>query len=48
MIRVTLRELLAEYRNLQVVEQWEYNGDWVPRKTLEGFGALAVEEEAVP
>lgn len=45
MLRVTLRELFAEYRNLQVVEQWEYNGDWVPRKTLESFGVLPVEAE---
>jgi internalin A len=43
MLRVTLQELIAEYRNLQAVEQWEHNGKWVPRETLEEFGVLPVE-----
>jgi Leucine-rich repeat (LRR) protein len=45
MIRVTLRELFAEYRDLHAVEQWEHNGKWVPRGTLEDFGVLTREEE---
>ena len=40
MIRVTLRKLIAEYRNLQAVEQWDYEGEWVPRRTLERMGVL--------
>jgi hypothetical protein len=47
MIRVTLQELFAEYRSLEVVEQWEHNGGWVPRETLEDWGVLTVEEEMV-
>jgi len=48
MIRVTLRELFSEYRDLRAVEQWEYNGKWVPRETLEDFGVLPVEAEVLP
>jgi len=44
MIRVTLRELFTEYKNLRSVEQWEHNGQWVPRKTLEDIGVLPVED----
>ena len=45
MIRLTLRELFTEYKNLQAVEQWEHKGNWVPRQTLEDIGVLDVEEE---
>jgi len=41
MVRVTLRKLIAEYENLQAVEQWEYKDDWVPRRTLEEMGVLS-------
>lgn len=40
MIRVMLQELFTEYKDLKAVEQWEYNGDWVPRRTLESIGVL--------
>lgn len=43
MIRRTLRKLLAEYKDLPVVEQWEHNGQWVPRATLEQIGVLPRE-----
>ena len=46
MVRVTLRKLIAEYRNLRVVEQWEYQGEWVPRRTLERMGVLPPDEES--
>jgi internalin A len=42
-IRLTLRQLIAEYRNLQAVEQWEHDGEWVPRRTLERMGVLSPE-----
>ncbi len=45
MIRVTLRELFTEYKNLHTVEQWEHKGKWVPRETLEDFGVLTREYE---
>ncbi|MCB1231028.1 MAG: leucine-rich repeat domain-containing protein [Verrucomicrobiae bacterium] len=45
MIRLTLSELFAEYKNLKVVEQWELDGDWVPRQTLEKFGVLPKETD---
>jgi internalin A len=45
MIRETLRDLLREYRDLRAVEQWEDEGDWVPRRRLEREGKLPVEEE---
>ena len=35
MLRETLRALFAEYKNLSVVEQMEWNGRWVPRATLQ-------------
>lgn len=44
MIRITLKELFYEYQNLKVVEQWEYYGEWVPRRTLEKFGVLESEQ----
>lgn len=45
MISITLRELFAEYKDLQVVEQWEHRGKWVPRETLEDFGILLREQD---
>jgi Leucine-rich repeat (LRR) protein len=46
MVRVTLRKLIAEYRNLQAVEQWEYEGEWVPRRTLERMGVLSPDDDS--
>jgi hypothetical protein len=31
MLRETLRALFAEYKSLSVVEQMEWDGEWVPR-----------------
>ena len=45
MIRGTLHKIFREYKALSPVEQWEYEGDWVPRKTLEGFGVLPREQD---
>jgi internalin A len=45
MIRGTLSDLFTEYRDLRVVEQWEYEGEWVPRKTLERMGVLLAEDQ---
>ena len=45
MVRVTLRELFTEYKDLQVVEQWEHDKSWVPRETLEDFGILTRQDE---
>lgn len=45
MIRVTLRELFTDYKNLHAVEQWEVDGDWVPRRRLEREGKLPVEDD---
>jgi internalin A len=39
-IRSTLMELFSEYRDLKVTEQYWFEGEWVPRKTLERFGVL--------
>jgi internalin A len=39
-IRGTLMELFAEYKELQVTEQRWFDGHWVPRATLEKFGVL--------
>ncbi|HEX3144747.1 MAG TPA: leucine-rich repeat domain-containing protein [Pyrinomonadaceae bacterium] len=39
-IRSTLMELFDEYRDLKVTEQYWFEGEWVPRKTLERFGVL--------
>jgi internalin A len=44
MIRSTFRDLYQGYRSLKVTEQWEHEGEWVPRKTLERFGKLEAEE----
>lgn len=45
MLRLTLQELFAEYKDLRVVEQWEHNSKWVPRGTLEDFGVLEREPD---
>jgi RIO-like serine/threonine protein kinase len=45
MVRLTLRELFAEYKDLQVVEQWEHKDNWVPRATLEEIGELDREDD---
>src|SRR5271165_3407521 len=46
MLRETLRGLFAEYKNLSVVEQMEWDGDWVPRAALEKQGIIPAEEIA--
>jgi internalin A len=46
MLRETLRALFAEYKNLSVVEQMEWDGEWVPRATLEKMGIIPVDEIA--
>lgn len=46
MIRGTFNELFRDYRGLQVTEQWEHEGEWVPRKTLEQFGRLQPDTQA--
>jgi hypothetical protein len=42
-IRGTLMEMFAEYKELQVTEQRWFDGHWVPRATLEKFGVLEPE-----
>lgn len=44
MIRGTFNELFQDYRGLQVTEQHELEGNWVPRQTLEKFGLLEVDQ----
>lgn len=44
MLRETLRALFSEYKNLSVVEQVEWDGDWVPRATLEKMRVIPPEE----
>ena len=46
MIRETLRALFAEYKNLSVVEQMEWGGEWVPRATLEKMRIIPADEIA--
>lgn len=46
MIRGTFNELFQDYRGLQVSEQWEHEGEWVPRKTLEQFGRLQSDPQS--
>jgi hypothetical protein len=46
MLRETLRALFAEYKNLSVVEQMEWDGEWVPRATLEKMGIIPADEIA--
>ena len=38
MIRGTLREIVAEYKNLAVQEQVLWQGDWLPRRAAEALG----------
>ena len=40
MLRETLHILFAEYKNLSVVEQMEWDGEWVPHATLEKMGII--------
>jgi internalin A len=42
-IRGTLMELFSEYKELQVTEQHWFDGQWVPRPTLERFRVLKPE-----
>ncbi len=44
-IRGTLTELFGEYRDLKVTEQRWFDGQWVPRQTLEKFGVLEPDWE---
>jgi hypothetical protein len=46
MLRETLRALFAEYKNLSVVEQMEWDGRWVPRATLQDMGKIPADEIA--
>jgi internalin A len=46
MLRETLRALFAEYKSLSVVEQMEWDGEWVPRVTLEKMGITSADEIA--
>jgi internalin A len=45
-LKENLRALFAEYKNLNVVEQMEWGGEWVPRATLEKIGIIPVGEIA--
>ena len=45
-LRENLRALFAEYKNLSVVEQMEWDGEWVPRATLEKMGIIPADETA--
>ena len=45
MIRGTLREIFAEYKNLTVQEQVLWNGDWLPRRAAENLGLCEPDEE---
>jgi internalin A len=47
-IRGTLHKVFNEYKALHPVEQWEHNGKWVPRETLEEFGVLPRERHDYP
>jgi len=42
-IRGTLMDLFGEYKQLHVTEQHWFDGQWVPRPTLERFGVLKPE-----
>jgi hypothetical protein len=46
MLRETLRSLFAEYKNLSVIEQMEWDGEWVPRATLEKMRIIPLDEIA--
>ncbi len=43
MIRITLKNLFSEYKNLHAIEQWELEGEWVSRGMLEKLGKLPTE-----
>lgn len=43
LIRGTLKDLFAEFKELRVTEQRWFDGLWVPRGTLEKFGVLKPE-----
>ena len=45
MIRGTLHDLFLGYRGLQVTEQHEHEGNWVPRSTLEKFGLVEPDSQ---
>jgi internalin A len=45
-LRETLRALFAQYKNLSVVEQMEWDRQWVPRTTLEKMGIIPDDEIA--
>ena len=45
MLRETLHALFAEYKNLNVVEQMEWDGEWVPRATLEKSMGIIPDDE---
>ncbi len=42
-IRGSFRQLFAEYRGIAVTEQYEYDGEMIPRAFLEKQGLLAVD-----
>ena len=42
-LRETLRALFAEYKNIGVVEQMEWEGEWVPRAALEKMGIIRAD-----
>jgi small GTP-binding protein len=46
MIRDTLSDLFEDYKNLQVVEHLEFEGQWVPRKILEGHSVFLPTDSA--
>ena len=46
MVRGTLREIVAEYKNLQVEEQVLWEGQWLPRRAAERLGACEPDEES--
>ena len=45
-LRETLQSLFAEYKDLNVVEQMEWDAEWVPRATLEKMGIIPGYESA--
>ncbi len=45
MIRGTLLEIVAEYKNLKVQEQVRWDGDWLPRRVAESLDLCEPEEE---
>jgi hypothetical protein len=46
MLRETLRGLFAEYKNLSVVEQMEWDGDWGAAAALEKQRIIPADEIA--